>query len=77
MEEKDHIGTHKVIEGRGGVKVRILKEPSKEYKAKLKKRAEQEKKSREKQEKLEREEKLIRDEMKEMARENLKRKGLL
>ena len=73
--ETDDKGEHKVIEKKNGIKVRILKKPSKEYKAKLKKRAEKEKGRMIKEKKIQEREKLITARMREIAERELKADG--
>jgi hypothetical protein len=65
--ETDAIGEHKVIEQKNGIKIRLLKKPSKEYAAKLKARGEKEK-DRMAKEKVEQDkEKLIKDKIRDIA----------
>lgn len=75
--EEDAIGKHKVIEKPNGIKIRILKEPSKEYTKKMQLRKEKEKEMRLQQEKKINEEKLIKEEMRKQAIESLKKQGKL
>ena len=76
-EEKDAQGTWKVKEQRNGVKVRLLREPSPEYKAKMKARREADAK-REAEKKVERDrEKLIQDKIRELAIKQLEKEGKL
>lgn len=72
---KDNIGTHKVIKQSNGIVVKILREPSKEYRDKLQKKDDENKKKRiEKKKKME-QEKVINAKMREMAIEALKKEG--
>ena len=73
--ETDNLGEHKVIEKKNGIKVRILKKPSKEYKAKLKKRAEKEKERLEEERQKQERNKLITTRMREIAEKELKAEG--
>jgi len=75
--ETDEIGEHKVIEKANGVKIRLLKKPSKEYKAKLEQRAKKEKERREKEQIEQNKEKLIRNRMREIAIKELEKEGKL
>jgi hypothetical protein len=73
--ETDNLGEHKVIDKENGVKIRILRKPSEEYKAKLQARAEKEK-ERMAKEKIEQDRnKLITQRMREIAERELKNEG--
>ena len=74
--ETDDLGEHKVID-KGKVKIRILGKPSKEYKAKLKKRAEKEKKRMEQEQQEQKRNKLITNRMREIAERELEKEGKL
>jgi len=72
---KDAIGTHKVIEQSNGISVKILKEPSPEYKKKMLKASEKSKEKMLEKKKIMDQEKLISAKMREMAIEALKSEG--
>jgi hypothetical protein len=73
--ETDSLGEHKIIEQKNGIKIRLLKKPSKEYAAKLKVRGEKDK-ERMAKEKIEQDmEKLIRERVRENAIKELKKEG--
>lgn len=72
---KDNIGTHKVIKQKNGIIVKILREPSKEYAAKLKKIDEENKKKRIEKNKIRENEKLIQERMRQLAIDSLKKEG--
>ena len=73
--ETDKLGEHKVIDKENGIKIRILKKPSKEYKAKLKKKAEKEKERIAKERQEQERNKLITARMREIAEKELKIEG--
>ena len=74
-EEKDLQGTWKVKEQRNGVKVRLLRDPSPEYKAKMKARREANA-IKEAEKKIERDrEKLIQEKIRELAIKQLEKEG--
>lgn len=76
-EETDSQGVWKVKEQRNGVKVRLLREPSQEYKAKMKARQEANA-IKEAEKKIERDrEKLIQEKMRELAIKQLEKEGKL
>lgn len=75
--ETDHIGEHKVIEHKNGVKVRILKKQSSEYAKKLKKYKEKEIQNEKDRLEKENKEKIITDKMREIAIAELKKEGKL
>lgn len=72
---KDNIGTHKVIEQKNGITVKILEKPSSEYRKKMTKNkkihAEIKKAERERAER----EKLIQDKIRELAIQELEKEG--
>jgi hypothetical protein len=75
--ETDALGEHKVIEQKNGIKIRLLKNPSEDYKAKLEARAIKEKKRMD-AEKVERDkEAIIQNKMRELAIAELEREGKL
>lgn len=75
--ETDHQGKWKVIEQTNGIKVRLLREPSEEYKKKMQTRKEAQKiKDAEKKVKMDRE-KLINEKMRELAIKQLEKEGKL
>jgi len=74
-KEKDNIGEHKVKESSNGVKVRILKKPSSQYKKKMERRAKKDLKLKEEKEKMEARERLIKKKMRDLAIEELKKEG--
>jgi hypothetical protein len=76
-EETDSIGKHKVLEQRNGIKVRILREPSKEYADKMAARAEAEAVRRAEEEEKQAIRKKIEDEKERQAREALLASGEL
>lgn len=73
--ETDELGEHKVIEQKNGIKIRLLKKPSKEYAAKLKVRGEKEKERMAKEKVEQDKEKLIRDKMRQLAIQDLEKEG--
>lgn len=73
--ETDAIGEHKIIKQKNGVKIRLLKKPSKEYAAKLKVRAGKEKERMAKEKVEQDKEKLIRERIRENAIKELKKEG--
>ena len=75
--ETDNLGEHKIIDKENGIKIRILKKPSKEYKAKLKKRAEKDKERIVKERQEQERNKLITQRMRENAEKELIKEGKL
>jgi len=73
--ETNEIGTHKVIEKPNGIKIKLLQEPSESYKAKMKKRADEEKIKQAEQDIINQREKLIKDKMRELAIQELEKEG--
>lgn len=76
-EEKDDQGKWKVIEQTNGIKVRLLREPSKEYKAKLTTRKEAQKIKDAEKKIVQDREKLISDKIRELAIKQLEKEGKL
>jgi len=75
--EEDAIGKHKVIEKPNGIKIRILKEPSREYVKKMQERKIKNKENMIKQNNKIEEERMIKEEMRKQAIESLKAQGKL
>ena len=75
--EKTAIGEEKVKTQKNGVGVRLLQKPSKEYAAKMKKKAEAEKARQAEEDIKATEEKKISDEIRQMAIERLQQRGEL
>lgn len=72
--ETDGLGEHKVID-KGKIKIRILRKPSEEYKAKLKARSEKEKERMAKEKEEQDKNKLIIQRMREIAERELRLEG--
>lgn len=75
--EEDEKGKHKVLEQANGIKIKLLREPSEAYKAKMAERAEADRIKMESEDKKRADEKLINDKMKELAIAELKKEGKL
>lgn len=75
--ERDHMGEHKVIEQKNGITVRLLRKPSPEYRAKLKRRADEDRKKREEKAVIKERERKIQEKMRELAIRELEKEGEL
>lgn len=76
-EMTDNIGLHKVKEYSNGICVKILKDPSKEYAQKIKKREEEAKMKREIELEKQARDKLISSKIRELAIKELEKEGKL
>jgi hypothetical protein len=75
--EEDHQGKWKVMTQKNGVKVRLLREPSDEYKKKLAARKEASKIQQAAKDEKQKREKLINDKIRELAIAQLEKEGKL
>ena len=75
--EEDAQGKWKVMEQKNGVKVRLLREPSEEYKKKIAERKERAKIAQAERDEKQKREKMINDKIRELAIKQLEKEGKL